>query len=101
MAPQTYSPAYMSNTGATMPSMTGGIENWNAIYQEALPVMGETEARRYATSMIQNQGRAQNRMVTGPTPRQQYSQMMQQGLTLPLQPQEFGGTMYLPWSDLE
>lgn len=101
MAPQTYSPAYMSNTGATMPSMTGGIENWNAIYQEALPVMGETEARRYATSMIQNQGRAQNRIITGPTPRQQYSQMMQQGLTLPLQPQEFGGTMYLPWSDLE
>ena len=101
MAPQTYSPAYMSNTGAGMPSMTGGIENWNAIYQEALPVMGETEARRYATSMIQNQSRAQNRMVTGPTPRQQYSQMMQQGLTLPLQPQEFGGTMYLPWSDLE
>ena len=101
MAPQTYSPAYMSNTGANMPGTGTGIENWNAIYQEALPVMGDTEAKRYATSMIQNQGRAQNRMVTGPTPRQQYSQMMQQGLTLPLQPQQFGGTMYLPWSDLE
>lgn len=101
MAPQTYAPAYVSNNGASMQGMSGGLENWNAIYQEALPIMGETEARRYATSTIQNQTRAQNRVVTGPTPRQQYGQMMQQGFTLPLPPQEFGGTVYLPWSESE
>lgn len=101
MAPQTYSPAYMSNTGTSMAGSSAGLENWNAVYQEALPIMGEAEARRYATSTIQNQSRAQNRVVTGPTPRQQYGQMMQQGLTLPLQPQQFGGTIYLPWSESE
>jgi hypothetical protein len=99
--PDTYSPSYMDNRGSNTMSGNAGIEAWNAIVQEATPVMGEAEAKKYATMYMGNQMRAQNRAVTGLTPRQQYNQMATQGLTLPLPPQEFGGTVYFPWSDIE
>lgn len=98
--PDTYSPSYMNNTGAGMSGLNG-IAAWNDLVQEATPVMGPEEAKKYATMVISNQMRAQNKAVIGMTPRQQYNQMASQGLTLPLPPQAFGGTMYLPWSEIE
>jgi hypothetical protein len=100
--PDTYSPSYMDNrVGNNMMSGNAGIEEWNAIVQEATPIMGLEEAKKYATVYMGNQMRAQNRAVTGLTPRQQYNQMAIQGLTLPLPPREFGGVVYFPWSDIE
>jgi hypothetical protein len=100
--PDTYSPSYMDNRGGNnMMSGNAGIEQWNAIVQEATPIMGPEEAKKYATVYMGNQMRAQNRAVTGVTPRQQYNQMATQGLTLPLPPREFGGVVYFPWSDIE
>jgi hypothetical protein len=100
--PDTYSPSYMDNRGSNnMMSGNAGIEEWNAIVQEATPIMGLEEAKKYATVYMGNQMRAQNRAVTGLTPRQQYNQMAIQGLTLPLPPREFGGMVYFPWSDIE
>ena len=100
--PDTYSPSYMDNRGGNnMMSGNAGIEEWNAIVQEATPIMGPEEAKKYATVYMGNQMRAQNRAVTGLTPRQQYNQMAIQGLTLPLPPREFGGVVYFPWSDIE
>jgi hypothetical protein len=100
--PDTYSPSYMDNRGGNnMMSGNAGIEEWNAIVQEATPIMGPEEAKKYATMYMGNQMRAQNRAVTGLTPRQQYNQMAIQGLTLPLPPREFGGVVYFPWSDIE
>jgi hypothetical protein len=100
--PDTYSPSYMDNRGGNnMMSGNAGIEEWNAIVQEATPIMGLEEAKKYATVYMGNQMRAQNRAVTGLTPRQQYNQMAIQGLTLPLPPREFGGVVYFPWSDIE
>jgi hypothetical protein len=105
MAPQTYSPSYVGNNQG-LNTGAGSLDAWQNIYEEALPIMGDKEAREHASWTIRERARAQGRTVTGPTQRQLYGQMMQQGLTLPLQPQQlprnqFGGTMYLPWTELE
>jgi hypothetical protein len=100
MAPQTYSPSYVGNNQG-LNTGVGSLDAWQRIYDESLPLMGEEAARARANRLEAAQINMQNRMVTGPTPRQQYSQMMQQGYTLPLQPRQFGGTMYLPWAESE
>lgn len=107
MAPQTYASSYMNNNQASNmgAGMTNnyGLDTWQNIYEQALPVMGETAARNWATKRADNQIQMQNKMSTqfAPTQRQQYNQMVQQGLTLPAPLREFGGAIYLPWSESE
>jgi hypothetical protein len=100
MAPQTYSPSYAGNNQG-LNTGVGSLDAWQRIYDESLPLMGEEAARARANRLEAAQINMQNRMVTGPTQRQQYNQMVQQGLTLPMPLREFGGTMYLPWAESE
>jgi hypothetical protein len=100
MAPQTYSPSYAGNNQG-LNTGVGSLDAWQRIYDESLPLMGEEAARARANRLEAAQINMQNRMVTGPTQRQQYNQMVQQGLTLPMPLREFGGTMYLPWVESE
>jgi hypothetical protein len=99
--PDTYSPAYADMSRQVAMNPIANVDQWNQIFQEARGTMGDQEARRYATNAVNQIMAAQQRQVTGMTPRQQYNQMAAQGLTLPVPAREYGGEMYLPWVELD
>lgn len=96
----TYSPAYADYRSGAGFNPTAGVDAWNNIFENAKGVMGETEAKKYATSVVTNQMRNASRNVTGPTPRQQYAAMSAQGLTLPVPMKEYGGMIEFPWEEM-
>ena len=96
---QTYAPAYSDGRKGTAGLGTSGVDAWSAAYNEALPTMGDADARKYANNIVASQMRNANNTATSPSSRQRYSQAIQQGLMLP--PNEFGGTVDYPWIDLD
>lgn len=97
---QTYAPAYNDGRRGTAGLGTSGVDTWSAAYNEALPTMGDTDARKYANNIVASQMRNTNNTGTQSTSRQRYSQAVQQGLMLPPKNQ-FGGTVEYPWIDLD
>ena len=96
---QTYSPAYSDGRRGSMGLGTSGVDAWRSAYDEALPTMGDIDARKYANNMVSAQMKNANSTVTQPTSRQRYAQAVEQGLMLPAS--EFGGTINYPWIDLD
>lgn len=102
----TYSPAYAGNTaGATGINVNSSLQAYQDAYDQAVPTMGPEKAKEYALSVSRAVLTQQGKMASGMgmTPRQQYAQMAQQGLTLPapLPGGEYGGIMTFPWQDID
>ena len=68
---------------------------WKQYYDEALPVRGEEEARKYATKMTETM---MNKSTATPDWRTSYANAFAQGSTLP--GQAYGGEFELPWEEI-
>lgn len=68
---------------------------WKQYYDEALPVRGEEEARKYATKMTETM---MNKSTATPDWRTSYANAFSQGSTLP--GQAYGGEFELPWEEI-
>jgi len=98
--PDTYSPAYAGRGTTAQAGSQQGITAWQQAYEEARGTMGDESARRYADRVAASYIPSQSQQVTGPTPRQQYNQMVQQGLVLPAPNRAYGGEFELPWEEI-
>lgn len=100
--PDTYSPAYAGRNAANAAGTSTGIAAWQQAYEEARGTMGDESARRYADRVAQSYIPSQSQQVNAPTARQQYNQMVQQGLVLPAPMAKgmYGGEFELPWEEI-
>ena len=97
--PQTYSPAYGGGRNGAMNDY--GLGTWRAIYDSVKDTMGDAEAKRHATNMVELQMKNAN---AGSSRTQAYGQAVGQGNTLgshSLPGNAFGGTVDYPWIDLD
>lgn len=95
--PETYVNPMTGQKGST----SGGYNTqqvnaaWKQYYDEALPVRGEEEARKYATKMTETMMAKTN---AAPDWRASYANAFTSGATLP--GQAYGGEFQLPWEEI-
>lgn len=106
--PDTYSPSYVTpgSAGAGFNS-EAMAEQYKDLVNTFRGTMSEKEAQELARSFVSRSATQSNKVVTGPTGRQEFNAMVQRGMYLPApqnlggREQAFGGTLQLPWEEID